>query len=327
MTKVSVLVAVYNAERYLSKCIDSLINQTLKDIQIICIDDYSTDNSLEILRNYEHIDKRVKVISLTKNSGQAHARNVGLSYVDGNFVTFLDSDDWMSEDALQSAIDVFNSNKNIDCVLFDMVYHYDDANEKSYPMTPFKSMSGYDAFVKSLTWSIHGCYIVKVSIHKFYPYDETCRTYSDDNTTRIHYLVSKEVSCCDGKYYYRQLPTSVTHSIDLRRLNHMKANESMKRQLINLNVSEDILNIYEEVRWLVVVDTYMFYFKYRSKFSASERLKFLNEMKRIWKGIETFRLSRKYKLKFGYIPLQHSWQLFRAEEESYFFLKRLLRKL
>jgi glycosyltransferase involved in cell wall biosynthesis len=69
----------------------------------------------------------VKVISLTKNSGQAHARNVGLSYVDGNFVTFLDSDDWMSEDALQSAIDVFNSNKNIDCVLFDMVYHYDDA--------------------------------------------------------------------------------------------------------------------------------------------------------------------------------------------------------
>ena len=78
MPKVSVLVAVYNAEPFLSKCLDSLVNQTLKDIQIICVDDASIDGSLALLRDYAARDSRIEVITLQANQGQAHARNVAL---------------------------------------------------------------------------------------------------------------------------------------------------------------------------------------------------------------------------------------------------------
>ena len=93
MTKVSVLVAVYNAAQYLHDCLDSLLNQTLKDIQVICIDDCSTDSSLSILNEYAQKDSRVKVLQLNMKCGKAHARNEGLKIARGEFICMLDADD------------------------------------------------------------------------------------------------------------------------------------------------------------------------------------------------------------------------------------------
>ena len=90
---VSVLVAVYNGEKYLEQCLSSLLAQTLQNVQIICVDDCSTDSSLEILHKYQQIDDRVEVIHLEKNQGQGHARNVALSQAKGKYICFLDSDD------------------------------------------------------------------------------------------------------------------------------------------------------------------------------------------------------------------------------------------
>ena len=87
MCQVSVLVAVYNSAKYISRCMDSLLAQTLKDIQIICIDDCSTDESLEILNKYADTDPRIDVISLKENCGQAHARNEGLRRAGGKYIT------------------------------------------------------------------------------------------------------------------------------------------------------------------------------------------------------------------------------------------------
>ena len=323
MIKVSVLVAVYNAEKYLNECLDSLIAQTLQDIQIICVDDCSTDDSLSIINKYKEKDNRIEVISLSQNMGQAHARNVALARAKGEYITFLDSDDWMSPDALQSALAIFEQDENIDCVLFRGVFHYPNGQDIPYPMHPFTELSGYEAFVKSLTWEIHGLYIIKSSIHKLYVYDETCKYYSDDNTTRIHYLKSRKVSCCEGTYFYRQVETSVTHHIDGHRFDYMLANESMKRQLMALHVSDEIIDIYENVRWLVVIDSYMFYYMHREELSNEDKKYGLSEMKRVWNGIETKRLKRSNRLKFGYIPMKFSWKLFRIQEEIYFYLRRI----
>ena len=101
--KVTVLVAVYNAEKYIRKCLDSLIEQTLTDIQVVCVDDASTDNSLFILNEYAKKDNRIEIIALTENHGQAYARNQGLVKAKGQYVCFLDSDDWMSADCLEKA--------------------------------------------------------------------------------------------------------------------------------------------------------------------------------------------------------------------------------
>ena len=97
-TKISVIVPVYNSEPYLRRTMENLIGQTLQDIEIICIDDKSTDNSLEILREYEKRDNRVRVIASKQNSGSAIARNLGLDVAIGEFLGFLDSDDFVDGD-------------------------------------------------------------------------------------------------------------------------------------------------------------------------------------------------------------------------------------
>lgn len=95
MPKVSVLVPVYNVERYLSRCLDSLLAQTLRDIEIICIDDGSTDGSPDILRRYAQRDARVKVITKA-NSGYGASMNCGLDAARGNYVAIVESDDYAS---------------------------------------------------------------------------------------------------------------------------------------------------------------------------------------------------------------------------------------
>ena len=100
MEKISVLVPVYNAEKYIEKCIKSIINQTYKNIEIILIDDESKDDSLNIMKKMQKQDDRIKIISI-KNQGVADARNKALENSTGTFVTFVDSDDTIDNDYLE----------------------------------------------------------------------------------------------------------------------------------------------------------------------------------------------------------------------------------
>lgn len=95
--KVSIIVPVYNVEKYLAQCLDSLINQTLKEIEIICINDGSKDNSTKILTAYAQKDVRIKIINQT-NQGLSAARNNGISVATGEYIGFVDSDDWVDID-------------------------------------------------------------------------------------------------------------------------------------------------------------------------------------------------------------------------------------
>ncbi|RRD00912.1 glycosyltransferase family 2 protein [Prevotella sp. OH937_COT-195] len=326
MGKVSVLVAVYNAGKTIARCLDSLIAQTHNDIEILCVDDCSTDDSFDLLCEYARNDNRIRVFKHTENKGSAMARNKGLAEATGDFVCFLDSDDRLSEDALEKALCVFDDNPRTDCVLFH-VRMVDGEVEENYPMSHFDFMTGYEAFEASLTWKIHGCYMTRMPLHKRYPYDETCRAYSDDNTTRIHYFNSKEVRCCDGIYFYYKNEMSVTHKPSVRRFDYMKANESMKRQLTLMGVDDKVMRMYEKVRWLVVVDTYMFYFVNRNRLKREEADFGINEIKRVWETIETDKIDFALKHKFGYMPLRFSWKLFRLQEEIYFTLKKLIGRI
>ena len=92
LPKFSIIIPVYNVEDYLSPCLDSVINQTLRDIEIICVDDGSRDNSLEILNIYKKCDRRITIIS-KDNGGLSSARNTGLKHAHGDYILFLDSDD------------------------------------------------------------------------------------------------------------------------------------------------------------------------------------------------------------------------------------------
>ncbi len=122
MAKISIIVPVYNVEQYLSKCMDSIINQTLQDIEIICINDGSTDDSLEILRKYEKLDNRIIVID-QKNQGVSVARNSGLQVVSSPYITFADPDDWLELNACEVLYNAIISN-DCDLVQCKINLHY-----------------------------------------------------------------------------------------------------------------------------------------------------------------------------------------------------------
>ena len=141
--KVSVIIPAYNTEAYMEQCLESLLQQTLKDIEIIVVDDGSSDNTLSILRKYEQqYPKKVHVFH-KENGGQASARNLALQHAKGEYLGFVDSDDWidkeMYEEMYQKAVD-----EDADVVVCDMVDHYSDYQiyhhssrfEDKYRVTP-----------------------------------------------------------------------------------------------------------------------------------------------------------------------------------------------
>ena len=122
--KVSIVVPVYNVEPYLRQCMDSLVNQTYQNVEIICVDDGSTDASGAILEEYAKSDERVKVFH-TENSGVAFARNIALSHASGVFLIFVDGDDWIERNTCEEAVWQAKE-RSVDLVMWPYVREYLD---------------------------------------------------------------------------------------------------------------------------------------------------------------------------------------------------------
>ena len=121
--KVSVIVPVYNVEKYIDKCLESLVNQTLKDIEVIVVNDGSPDNSQKIIDDYvKKYPNKVKSY-IKENGGQGSARNLGLANSKGEYISFVDSDDWLDYDALKKMYNIAKKEKS-DIVICDIVDHY-----------------------------------------------------------------------------------------------------------------------------------------------------------------------------------------------------------
>ncbi len=117
MPKISVIIPIYNVEGYLPECLNSVVSQTLEDIEIICVNDGSTDNSLNILKEYASSDSRFVLLN-QDNSGQGIARNKALEIVKGEYTAFVDPDDWLEVDAFENLYN-FAEDNNADVVQFD----------------------------------------------------------------------------------------------------------------------------------------------------------------------------------------------------------------
>ena len=117
---ISIVVPVYNAETYLRECINSIANQSLREIEIICVNDCSTDGSLSILREFEAVDNRLKVVDGEVNRGLSAARNVGMSFATGQYLLFVDSDDYVDRELCRKAFNCAEAN-HADLVLYDYV--------------------------------------------------------------------------------------------------------------------------------------------------------------------------------------------------------------
>jgi len=134
MPKLSVVIPIYNVERYLRECLDSVLAQTLKDIEIICVDDGSTDSSPDILREYAAADSRVKVIS-KPNSGYGHTMNTGFDAAAGEYIGIVESDDVIPEDMFEVLCREADSN-NCDVVKADFRTFIDENGQRIFTLRP-----------------------------------------------------------------------------------------------------------------------------------------------------------------------------------------------
>lgn len=320
----SLLMAVYNAAPYLDKAIESVRQQTLADWELVCVDDGSTDDSLSVLQGYAALDSRIKVLSGQGNQGPAKARNRALEVTTGQYIAMLDADDWLSEDALQCVADVFAQHPATDCVLFSLVEEYPDSrNLYDMPYGPGDVFTGKDAFRLSLDWRIHGLYAVRRAIHLRFPYDDSCRLHSDDNTTRIHYLHSREVRISKGEYHYRKRSDSISFAVGLDHFGYLDANLSMKRQLeaelgADGLVDEADLSFYERHRWLNYVGMHWYLFVNKRAFDKTETEMIRKKLRGFY---DTFTLP--LPRKFGYTR-KKKYSLFLLQEWLYFRMRWLM---
>ena len=128
MVKISVIVPCYNVEKYLSECLESIVNQTLKDIEIICIDDGSTDKTSQILKSYLQKDSRIKLIT-QKNKGLSASRNIGIEKSKGDYISFIDADDYMELTSLEKSYYI-SKKYDLDMLIFKLI-NFDENYVKS----------------------------------------------------------------------------------------------------------------------------------------------------------------------------------------------------
>ena len=133
MKKVSVIIPTYNSEKYIKECINSVINQTYKNLEIIVIDDKSTDKTLEVIKTIK--DKRIKVITLSKNKGVSNARNIGIKKSTGDYISFIDSDDYWIKEKISKQISFMEKN---DYTFIYSSYIYLNENKKHIAKVPKK---------------------------------------------------------------------------------------------------------------------------------------------------------------------------------------------
>ena len=126
--EVSIIVPMYNCEKYLKECVDSLLNQTYKDIKVILVNDGSPDNSVEIAKEYAKQDKRVVVIDNKENRGVSSVRNDGLDKLDTEYFCFVDSDDRVEKDYVSTLLSMFDENT----IFTACSYKYEKRNSKNF---------------------------------------------------------------------------------------------------------------------------------------------------------------------------------------------------
>ena len=128
---ISVIIPVYNVEAYLRQCLDSVINQSYRNLEIICVEDCSTDNSLEILKEYAQKDSRIKVLQNKKNMGLGLTRNEGIKIAKGEYIHFLDSDDWIKSTLYEKFVDLILKHGDLDVFRFGSIC-FDETKQKYF---------------------------------------------------------------------------------------------------------------------------------------------------------------------------------------------------
>lgn len=226
--KISILMAVYNAEKWLSKAINSVLAQSYNDWELICMDDGSTDSSWNILQQYSWQDKRICIFRYDHCGSHAILLNRGTRLATGEFVFPLDSDDYISSDLLSCMVKR-QMETGVDFIIPDM-YRVDENGEvmscmKGRAGNREMILSGRQAVIYSLDWSIHTLGLLRKEIALANLFDE--EGYCVEVISRQRLFACQQVAFSSGIYYYLQNAQAITKRFGVRKFYYVEIDVKM----------------------------------------------------------------------------------------------------
>jgi len=237
--KVAVIVPVYNVEMYLKQCLDSLVNQSLKELQIIVVNDGSKDNSQQIISEYAN--KYPNLLSLTKaNGGLSDARNYGLKYVEAEYLTFLDSDDYVELDMYEKMYDLAKKNDS-QLVICDVQYEFSDHSFKVDGVNFKANQEIEKAIFISPLFAWNKLYASDFFLENKFLYPKDLWYEDIPVTLRIFSLTNKISYLNEAMVHYRQRTGSIM------------ASKSDKRMF---DIFKQLLDVYEYYHQNKLLDQY-----------------------------------------------------------------------
>lgn len=251
--KLSVIVPIYNAEKFLCRCLDSLKSMSYKDMEVLCINDGLTDSSGDICKNYAMQDQRFRVIG-QKNCGLPAARNRGLKEARGEYISFVDSDDWVDPRMLPDFVNKMDADLSIDFGVSDAVRSYPDGSEeRMFQSRPEQMLTGEEALREMLLnriffWYMWGKVYRRKVFEGFYA-DESISTSEDlDSNWRLfeNNKIKKVWYSPRYCYHYFMNPKSMTEGISI--LERRQGDLKVYLKILNTKMNIQPNDIYYQMK-------------------------------------------------------------------------------
>lgn len=294
MPKISIIVAAYNVDKYLEQCINSIVSQSLRDIEIIIVNDGSTDNTRSVIEKFQKNDERIIVIN-QENSGISKVRNIGLGKATGEFVLFVDGDDWIQHDSLLKLYNLAKIEK-ADVVCFNFFYAYKDKNIICNDFKVFDKLDSHEFIKATLLLDISPVIWAKLLRREFLVDNMIkCPEYvafGEDMVTSVNIaLNSKKVAFLNEPlYFYRQREGSISKELSEKVLTIEKAVEFIGELLDKY----DKMNIFmDEYKYIVYRNMYYYLVVTNNKVN-----KIQYKLYKIWKSKNVDMSNNQYYIDF-----------------------------
>ena len=258
--RISIIIPIYNVEKYLRECLDSCANQTLEDIEIICVNDASPDNSIKILEEYQQKDPRIKILRHETNKNLGAARNTGLANATGEYIWFVDSDDLIDTKACEI---LYNTVKdvNVDMLCFSAINFVENNSiRKFFYSNYFQGIQINKIYYPKTNWkeinfsnlNVSACmYLIKRNVIQKFRFREGVWHEDVDFTPILLTSVNSFYYIPYTAYLRRETPKSITQTpMSQKRLEDLiKALESLNNFVINNNIKKDHF-LYRYAIWM-----------------------------------------------------------------------------
>ncbi|EAK7042210.1 glycosyltransferase family 2 protein [Campylobacter coli] len=305
MLKISIIMACYNCTAYLSRSVMSVLNQTYKNWELICVDDGSTDGTYDKLLGFSRQDNRIKAFTKKHSGMAAPNRNYALEFISGDFIFVLDSDDEINPECLSECVKRYEELKakdiDVDIIIPKLVFLYPNQAKKrticgivNQCGSESKILDGKKAFSYSLDWRISGLGMYKtILVKKLKWYEEGMN--GDEYSTREFFINSRYIAFAkNGVYIYYQNEDSVTKKLSIKLFDTFKGLYKLETLAKSFNMFKDIIKKINQDRYKMFYSLQELYCKNKHNFNNEEKNQIERYLDENQKLLKPYRIIRDY---------------------------------